>query len=293
MTTPPASTLVVRQLQGFAVYLLANDRVELAVVPELGARLISLKNLRTGREWLWHPGDRLQLFKNNASDDFSISPLVGMDECLPTIIPCAWRGRQLPDHGEVWSQPWQVEQKNHAAGKLTTSIRLKTSPFFFQRSIELSGNEVKFDYQLSNLAPTEEPFIWAAHPLLRLVAGDELQLPDSTRKLLQGHAWINDVAVAIPEKQCAKLLATPLTEGRAAIHNAAQGDRLEFSWPVAENNTLGLWLTRGGWHGHHHFALEPTNAGADSLAVAATRKCSGVLAAHSTVSWSFSLRVGL
>src|ERR1039458_10375594 len=92
-----------QQLQGFAVHVLGNDGVELAMVPELGAKIISLKNLRTGREWLWHPHDSLRLFKNQPLDDFAASPLVGMDECLPTILPCSWRGRQLPDHGEVWN----------------------------------------------------------------------------------------------------------------------------------------------------------------------------------------------
>ena len=35
----------VRDEQGFAVYVLANERVEVSVVPELGARIISLKSL--------------------------------------------------------------------------------------------------------------------------------------------------------------------------------------------------------------------------------------------------------
>jgi hypothetical protein len=40
----------VRQEQGFAAYVLASPEVELVVVPELGARIISLQDLRTGRE---------------------------------------------------------------------------------------------------------------------------------------------------------------------------------------------------------------------------------------------------
>jgi hypothetical protein len=91
LTNYQASTI--RLFQNFAVYILNNGEVELAVVPELGAKIISLKNLRTGREWLWHPMGGLELFKNQAGDDFSTSPLVGIDECLPTIAPCSWQGR--------------------------------------------------------------------------------------------------------------------------------------------------------------------------------------------------------
>jgi galactose mutarotase-like enzyme len=282
----------VRQFQGFAVYVLGNDEVELAMVPELGAKVISLQDRRSGREWLWHPNDDLRLFKNHPRDDFAASPLVGMDECLPTILPCSWRGRDLPDHGEVWNQPWQVDEDDLRAGWLTASIKLKNSPLAFKRTIALSGNEIRFSYVLSNLAAKEEQFVWAVHPLLQLVAGDELELPRSTRQLLNGNSWVGAIARAVPEKNCAKVFACPVNEGWAAIKNEAQADRLEFAWNVAENNSLGLWLTRGGWHGHHHFAIEPTNSNDDSLVVAAGREHCGAVRAHGTVSWQFCLRVG-
>src|SRR6266581_8029679 len=75
----------VRREQGFEIFILSNQEIELAVVPELGARIISLKDLRTGREWLWHPAGRRKLFRNRTGDNFASSPLVGLDECLPTI----------------------------------------------------------------------------------------------------------------------------------------------------------------------------------------------------------------
>jgi len=283
----------IRRLQGFAVHVLNNDEVELAMVPELGAKIISLKNLRTGREWLWHPPEGLQLFKNQVRDDFSTSPLVGVDECFPTIEPCSWQGRELPDHGEIWSVPWEVDGEAWDNGMLKTKASLKISPFEFERTIELLGNEVRIGYQLHNLGANKESFLWAIHPLLRLEAGDELELPDSTRQLLNGETWVDAVVSEIPETNCAKIFARPVLESWAAIRNEAGGDRLEFAWDAEENNTLGLWLTRGGWHGHHHFAIEPTNANSDSLAVAAERKHCGTVAGESSVNWRLSLRVGL
>src|SRR5438445_361846 len=99
----------VRGEQGFEVFILSNQEVELAVVPELGARIISLKDVRTGREWLWHPAGRRKLFRNRTGDNFERSPLVGLDECLPTIAPCSWQERDLPDHGEVWAAAWSLD----------------------------------------------------------------------------------------------------------------------------------------------------------------------------------------
>jgi len=36
----------VRATHGFQVYTLSNNKLQIAVVPELGAKIISLKNLR-------------------------------------------------------------------------------------------------------------------------------------------------------------------------------------------------------------------------------------------------------
>lgn len=283
---------VIPHVQGFRVYTLTSDEIDLAVVPELGAKIISLKDRRTGREWLWHPEGGLKLFKNNLHDDFSKSPLVGVDECLPTIQPCQWNGRALPDHGEVWSTAWEVDAAAWEDGLLKTTARLKISPLELTRTIELTGNEIGVRYELNNLSATEEPFIWAIHPLLRLHAGDELELPDSTRALLNGATWVDAVTSVIPPQKSAKIFAQPVSESRAAIHNATSGDRLEFAWDAAENDTLGLWLTRGGWHGHDHFAIEPTNAAGDSLALMAEGKRCGVVAGNSSVSWQLGIRVG-
>jgi hypothetical protein len=285
-------SFAVRQQQGFEVYVLNNEEVELAVVPELGAKIVSLKNLRTGREWMWHPPGGLKLFRNHPGDDFFQSPLAGADECLPTISPCSWQGRVLPDHGELWNTPWSVDPGAWAGGILKTRTRLKISPFEFERTIELLGDEIQITYHLKNRSAVSEHFLWAIHPLLRLQPGDQLNLPVSTRALLNGESWIDAVDSAVPEKNCAKIFAAPVSEGFVAINNPATGDHLEFEWDPLENNTLGLWLTRGGWHGHHHFALEPMNADTDSLVEAAERKRSGVVGASGTASWRLSIRLG-
>ncbi len=283
----------IRQFEGFAVYVIRSETVEVEVVPELGAKIISLKNLRTQREWLWHPKDKLELFKNTAQDEFSESPLVGIDECLPTIMACSWRGRELPDHGEAWRAPWTVDAQAWQLGVLKTSIKLERSPFVFERVLELQGDHLQFRYKLTNLAAAKECFIWAIHPLLRLREGDGLELPKSTRALLNGEAWVDAVTSAMPENECCKTFARPVREGWAAVKTTVDGDRLQFNWDPSANNTLGLWLTRGGWHGHHHFAIEPANADHDSLAVAAAVQRCGEIAGGCSATWELSLQVGL
>lgn len=281
----------VRLEDGFAVYVLRNQKVEVAVVPELGGKIISLKNLQTGRQWMWHPPGGLKLFRNVPGDDFSQSPLIGVDECLPTIAPCLWQGRQLPDHGELWSAGWRVDDEAWRNGTLSASVRLEISPFDFQRTIQLNDDEVRLGYRLTNRSAAQEHFLWAMHPLLALRPGDRLVLPASTLGLLPNEAWIEELDLAMPAGTCSKLFACPLSEGFAAIHNPTSGERLDLEWSPRENNALGLWLTRGGWHGHHHFAIEPANADADSLAAAAARNRCGSLAPGGSANWQVRFRL--
>ena len=283
---------VVRREQGFEVFILSNQDIELAVVPELGGRIISLKDLRTGREWLWHPAGGRKLFRNCPGDNFESSPLIGIDECLPTIAACSWQERDLPDHGEVWAAAWDVDFDAWERGLLHTSVNLKISPFDFERTIELRENEVRLSYQLANRSGAEEFYLWAMHPLLRLKVGDQLELPASTRALLDSAPWLDAVSSTRPKGDCEKIFACRVQDARAAINNPETGDRLEFEWDAVENNTLGLWLNRGGWHGHHHFALEPANGEPDVLTAAAQRKCCGAVGPHGTVAWQICIRVG-
>jgi len=282
----------IREEQGFKVYVLNNQQVEVAIVPELGARLLSLKDLRSRREWLWHPPGKRRLFRNQPGDDFVRGPMAGLDECLPTVAPCEWRGRALPDHGEAWNAAWTVDAQGWETGFLRATLNLELSPFTFERTLELSDNEVRLEYRLANCSPVEEAYLWAMHPLLQLQPGDRLELPETTRALLNGAGWIDALDSAHLPGGCQKVFASPLETGKAAIQNTAAGDRLEFEWDPEENNTLGIWLTRGGWNGLHHFAIEPANGASDLLSEAAGSNHCGAIAGNATTTWRVTIRVG-
>ena len=281
-----------RSEQGFDVFGLRNEAVELALVPELGAKVILLRNLVTGYEWMWHPPTGMKLFRNQLGDDFAASTMTGWDECLPTIAPCDWKGRKLPDHGEVWSVPWKIDLEAFGRGVLKTSVKLAVSPFHFERSIALHGNEIRLDYQLENLSNEPEEFLWAMHPLLPVNDHIQLDLTEETENLLAGEQWIDGLKFNTDKPSCVKTYAGPLREGRASVMNIAARDRLQFEWDTDRNNTLGLWLTRGGWNGYHHVALEPANGAADALTDAVKAGQGGLLAPQEKRSWQVKLRVG-
>jgi len=100
MTLTSLNKAFVRHEQSFEIYTLQNESLEISLVPALGAKVISLLNRKTGCEWMSSPRGGPRLFRNGWADDFAASTLVGWDECLPTIAPCVYKGRSVPDHLE-------------------------------------------------------------------------------------------------------------------------------------------------------------------------------------------------
>jgi len=146
----------IENIQGFKVNRLTSDRCSVGVVPAPGAKIVSLVDLRTKREWMWRPPGPLRLWRNQEGAPFGESTFVGADECLPTIEPCTWRGRALPDHGEVWSAEWTLDEDCLSEGVIRTSIQLPCSPFIFGRSVTLNENVVRLDYRLTNTGSEPE-----------------------------------------------------------------------------------------------------------------------------------------
>jgi galactose mutarotase-like enzyme len=274
--------------QGFAVVGLRGPTAELAMVPELGGRVISLRSRRSGREWCWHRPDAAWLWRSEPGSDFGASPQAGIDECVPSVAACTWRGRAVPDHGEVWFQSWQLDDAERAAGRLTATVALPITPLRFRRAISATEHGFRFDYTLTNLGAAPEEYVWCVHPLFTIEADDRMELPAEVRALrvnggigtqpiAQGDLWnypepqagfrLDRLETPGMPRGCIKGFAGPLSEGAAALANDRTGDRLELRWDVRAAPLLGLWLNRGH-AGFHHVALEPTNGAPDSLAQA-------------------------
>jgi galactose mutarotase-like enzyme len=270
MKTPK---LLRRLENGFEVIGLANDEVAVEIVPELGARVLSLVDRRTHEEWMWRHTDSRPLARHPLGLAFEHSSLAGADECLPTIDPCVWENRELPDHGECWASAWTVDADAFAAGRLRTSLDLPRSPFRIERTITLEGPHVHLAYRLTSRSDHPERWLWAFHPLYPLCPGDRLELPGNTP------------APACAPGGSAKAFF-PATEGRVALIRA-NGNRLTTTWSPAELPWLAVWITRGEWHGHHHLALEPTVAPANTPDHSAVP----LLAPGTYADWSISLTV--
>lgn len=288
-------------IAGFTIHTLRNEHLSLSLAPELGGRIVSLHHLGDKREWLdgWQPASARRLWQPSDPAVFETSPGAGIDECLPTVLPCSIGEHHLPDHGELWSRAAILDPSALPLGELDCSWQLNSLPLAFSRGAALDGETIRLRYRLQNLAAEPTPFLWAWHPLFTLREGDTLHFdPSVTRCYSAADASIpwpearpgQDLSRADPgdaDPAAAKVFLGPLTEGRAVI--VGSSSRLSLSWPAAQFPWAGIWITRGAWKGLHHWAVEPTNAPVDRLSDLSSASALTLLQPLETREWELSI----
>jgi hypothetical protein len=242
--------------------------LSLSLLPELGGKLNSLRDLRTGREWLWrNPRLRYQRVPRGASYILE-ADTGGWDECFPTVAPCdypspPWAGAHIQDHGELWSQPAALEVvEGDDEVRLRTRWQGVVLPYTFERTISLAAGSatIRLSYTASSRADAPQQFIWSAHPLLAIEPGMSLLLPPSARFNLGSSIPPNLFAVdsGLRFPLGADAAGRPLGSGagpvspvepRAGHEPSAQGIDLSSLPDAAARIAAKLWSDRldEGW----------------------------------------------
>jgi hypothetical protein len=202
--------------------LLENDLLRVVVVPECGSKIASMFFKPLGLELLWQ--NPAPSFRRSAyADDFELGDISAFDEMFPTISRCyyeryPWAGTEVPDHGEVWSIPWDVggeiagETDSGSAGSgspgsgssgsgspgsggkkagvplksgaIDLSVRGIQFPYKLMKRVSVDDGRLRVDYTASNLSGFELDFIWAAHPLFNTAEGMELIVPPGMDRVI-------------------------------------------------------------------------------------------------------------
>ena len=311
---------------GFEVLEADTGVVALKLMPELGGKISSLRDLRTGREWLWRNPRLAYQHGPGGSSYVTVADTGGWDECFPTVAACAypsapWAGASLPDHGELWGQPaWLEVTQAPGTARLRTVWHGVVLPFTFERSITLTDGSavVLFEYRVTNNGEAPLQFIWSAHPLLNIEPGMRLLVPTGARFNrettipagglapssglhfpLGVRNGTRDVDLSIlPDAGAGvalKLWSDPLPEGWASLL-AADGE-LRLRWEVDRLPQLGIWFNLGAWAGdggsrYYNLGLEPCLGAQDSLTEAVSRgKLFETLAPAGSRDWSLEVEL--
>ena len=282
--------------------------VRVEVDPGFGARVLSLIDRRSGRDWM---AKGPQSANTGEEAVYLADEAVGWDECFPTVArwdaaSTVW-ARNLRDHGDLWGRAWTVD--SHTAGALTLSYTDKD--FRFTRTLAIHGEVVVASYRVDNLGSVDLPFLWALHGLLAVTPNDRIELPgidtvaatyvtrDGATLDLPTSFWPGpardldlplDVIHPAATRFAAKLYASDVPGSSVSVGGA--NGWLDIDWEEAEIAHLGLWLNYGGWPAPgnvHHIALEPTTGPVDDLGTALATGTAVTLAPGDSKSWTVTL----
>jgi hypothetical protein len=308
----------------FVCLSIENTLIRADFLPELGGKMIRLEEKTSGHQWLLPPQSKGGLYRRaSLGDNFEEYDTSGFDECFPTVEQCQiaslnnGNGKntmELPDHGEIWSRTWEYSL---GGNELHLSIRGAGAKYLFSKIISLDENRIDLKYRVENLSDADIPYLWSAHPLLDVVPGSQIIVPDAVHRLLLN--WSSDTSIGkfgdmigwprissergmvdysiVQQKifgRALKGFTDPLEEGYAGLFDVKNNQSILFEFDPKEIPYLGLWLCYGGWPtavGTKHLtvALEPCNGRPDSLSEAIVRGEYGVVRANAANEWNLDI----
>jgi galactose mutarotase-like enzyme len=306
-------------LKQFRPILMSSGSLQVETIPELGAKISSIKILPAGVELLQQP---LRPYaERTRTMAFEEGDASGFDECLPTVSGCEYRSADgqisVPDHGDFWRIRFSSEL---AGNSLTLKATGYSLPLELTKKLVLEDSELAIHYCVRNVGTTPTEFAWSAHPLFQVDAGDRVVLPASSKRVtVEGsgknrlgtlgreYSWPLaqlDNGTSIDLSRCGgveeeigdKLYLPAPVEGWCAIERKSLNTRIEVRFNADVTPYLGLWLCYGGWplgqpNRQQCVALEPCNVPVDSLAVASAKGLAKKLEPDEGFEWTISIRV--
>ncbi len=295
--------------------ILENEELRLTLVPESGGKMASLVYQPDDKELLWqNPEEKFQAVEYGQS--FAEGEAAGFDDMFPNINECfypdnPWKGTALPDHGEVWSLPWESRIRKDCVELEVSGIRL---PYRLKKTLSLRDSMVRIAYRLENPTPFPMTFVYATHPLFNVDQGDFLRIP----------AGMNRVVNAVPSKMLpayGKEYAYPETlaggealidlstvnpkndsylkyyfsdanpEGWCSLRREKAGLEIRMDYSQEVLPFLGIWINEGGWGDQYNLALEPASAPMDDPVAARSWGHESFIDVNSVLEWQIDIDI--
>jgi len=265
--------------------------------PTHGGRIVSLRDLRRGREWLVQGDSAHELAHYGSS--FTTRHIYGWDEMMPTIDECVIEGRHLPDHGELWAIPWSVDGDGSEGG-VRLSARSAALPVTLTREARAVGDAIVLQYTLTNSGAEPHAVLWAAHPqfsaepdtILRWEAEVHTGRISSPRQSAGVQNWsrIVEVAAAIrPGEHLKAWIDGPGIPSGIALHDGEAG--LSISWSGEAVQHVSVLWDHAQFSTRPTIAVEPATTRFESLREAVACGETPVLASGASLHWQLKLAV--
>jgi galactose mutarotase-like enzyme len=270
--------------------VLENGVLKVSVLPRWGAKIASMIYKPLDVELLWqNPGERY--IQTTYGAPYGEGEASGFDEMFPTISRCfyeeePWPGVEMPDHGEVWSIPWEYDM---AERELELHVQGVRFPYVLKKRVSLDGSVLHQLYSVVNKSEAAFDYIWAAHPLFNTCEGMRLIVPPHMHHIVNavpssrlgpyGRVYEFPAATlengdifnlsTVPEKYSGDYqkywFLGKVDDGWCRLHDPHQELNIDMAWPKEQVPYLGVWVNEGAWAGHYNIAPEPATAAMDRV----------------------------
>jgi len=297
---------------GMKGFVLENEKIRTVLMPEFGARILSIIYKPTETEFVWH-NPKVPVMKPTYRPEFE--DMSGLFDCLPTCENCTFKKWNLPMYGEVASEPWRLVRTEKKSRAVTVKLqrRLPVYPLVVNKSLTLKKNEsaLELNYKLTNLSDEQLEYHYSGHNTLQINPNYRIILPSEVTKVKRGMAitdrlgnlgdeipWpittdkdgktIDISRVGQPCEGTGENLYTPkLKESWAVAFNESRKEAIGFSFQANVLSYILVWINWGGYLGYYHIALEPSTGRPDNLHVAVNQwKNYAVMGPRAEVTWT-------
>ncbi|SMC78720.1 hypothetical protein [Sporomusa malonica] len=305
----------IKVYKGLDAVTIENEALKLIVLPQLGAKIASLIYKPQNFEIFFQPVDGIFRLSKHG-EPFADYDTAGADEMFPTIDTClypydGYSGKQLPDHGDLWSIPWNVTLVDQ---RLLSQVKGRSLPYEFNRTITLEKSSVRLDYRVINTGDKPLYGIWAFHGLVACDERTKIILPETDsiinvhNSTLLGAAGTKHsfpMTTSTNGSSCRIDRVKPKSandtekiyvDGRVRQGQAAltlNNNKLCYMlvFPKEKVPYLGIWINQGGFKGEYNCALEPATGYYDSLEVAHRLNTLELLAPGDVLEWYLTINL--
>lgn len=266
------------RIHGYRAVVLENEKLEVTVLPDKGADIISLTYKPKDIDFMWRSPYGLDDNEKPYRGDRNFLEMYegGWQEILPTGSGGGvYKNARFMFHGETPYLPWtwEIIEDTPACVAVRFSVTCKKMPIRAERIMRLRSHqsELEIEETVENLSPEGFHFMWGHHPAIGAPFLSEhctLQLPTEHGVLIE-RIWKDDsvqngeihwpylpngidLSRIRPEGDESKfmIMMDQLSRGSYQIVNSQLKLGVEMNWDLSVMPYLWLWMNFNGEAGY-------------------------------------------
>jgi hypothetical protein len=274
-------------------------------LPQYGAKLASLRDNKTGREFLEQAAGT-NYKKLAYAGDYVAAECSGFDDMFPTCdkYRCGrfpWEGAELPDHGEVCGLAWDYETGEESVHLWVYSPRFG---YKLEKRVSAKDGKLIINYRAENNTPFEFDFLYGAHCMIAAEEGARIETefaPGRRATLIfdksgkrggYGSPFVWQAGSGLTpgrgDKSNYKIFFDDPAKEGWCTYTYKDGVSLRFCYSAGKLPYLGIWFNWGDLNGMYNFAFEPCSGSYDRPDLARMHNQYSVLEPRGSYEWSLS-----